>query len=206
MIVDLKNVRLSFPHLIEPRPDTFGNSAPRWTASFLINPESEEWEKVEKAIKQKAKETWEDKSEAILKSLKTKSNQRFWGDGDEKLNKQGEPYDGYVGVKYVTTSKTAKVGTIPPQIIDKQAKVVDPNNQVAYVEAAKELYAGCYVNAVIKIWAHKGNESNKWSDGIKAELLALQFAADGERFGGNSDPDVSSMFAPVKKELPAFLG
>jgi hypothetical protein len=41
------------------------------------------------------------------------------------------------------------------------------------------IYAGCYVNATIRLWA----QDNKWGKRVNAELRAVQFLKDGESFG-----------------------
>lgn len=43
-------------------------------------------------------------------------------------------------------------------------------------EADCKIYAGCYVNAKIALWA----QDNKFGKRINAELIAIQFAGDGE--------------------------
>jgi hypothetical protein len=41
-------------------------------------------------------------------------------------------------------------------------------------------YAGCFVNAVVELWA----QDNQYGKRINASLGGVQFAADGDAFGG----------------------
>ena len=40
-------------------------------------------------------------------------------------------------------------------------------------------YAGCYVNAIVELWGQK----NQYGERVNANLLAVQFAKDGDPFG-----------------------
>lgn len=66
----------------------------------------------------------------------------------------------------------------------------DANNR----EIAEEddvLYAGCYVNVVFRLWA----QNNGFGKRINANLLGVQFAADGERMDTAVRPDLDDVFA-----------
>lgn len=59
------------------------------------------------------------------------------------------------------------------------------------------LYSGCYVNVLIRPWP----QNNSWGKRVNANLLAVQFVRDGERFSGVARPDVSSVFDDVSGEF-----
>lgn len=59
------------------------------------------------------------------------------------------------------------------------------------------IYSGCYVNVLIRPWA----QNNKWGKRVNANLLAVQFVRDGERFSGVSRPDVAEVFDDVSGEF-----
>jgi hypothetical protein len=78
------------------------------------------------------------------------------------------------------------------------------------------MYGGCRVNAAIKPWL----QVNKHGNGIRCDLIALQFAGDDTAFGEGA-VDASNMFgavmngagfgaapaaAPAMPGLPSFLG
>ena len=50
------------------------------------------------------------------------------------------------------------------------------------------LYSGCYVNIQINIWA----QNNVHGKRVNCELLAVQFAGDGDSFGGGASVDASA--------------
>jgi len=46
-------------------------------------------------------------------------------------------------------------------------------------ENDNRIYAGCYVNAIVVLWA----QNNNYGKRINANLLGVQFVADGSPFG-----------------------
>ena len=54
-------------------------------------------------------------------------------------------------------------------------------------------YSGCYVNAIIDIWA----QDNQWGRRINATLTGVQFVRDGEAFGGGAAPAAAEEFGVV---------
>jgi hypothetical protein len=66
--------------------------------------------------------------------------------------------------------------------------VMRANKDEVFDEESNPIYAGCYVNAKVKLWAQNNTDGGKR---VNAELVAIQFAKDGERIGGS---------APVSRE------
>lgn len=90
--------------------------------------------------------------------------------GDERVNKDGEPYAGYAGKFFVT----AKCGEkYPPRIVDKFGKPIEE----------KEMYGGCYVRAQIVARPYAFGKNH----GVRFLLLQVMKVDEGERFGGISD-------------------
>lgn len=56
------------------------------------------------------------------------------------------------------------------------------NKEVIKSEDDCEIYSGCFVNAKINLWAQK----NTYGKRINCELIAIQFASDGEALDGVS--------------------
>ncbi len=81
-------------------------------------------------------------------------------DGDEI------DYDGYAGCMSVKAS-TAK----RPIVIGKDKSPLSEDDNV--------IYSGCYVNAIISLWA----QNNGFGKRINASLEGVQFAKDGSPFG-----------------------
>lgn len=158
----LNNVRLSFPELWEAKPFEPG-AKPRFDATFLIEPGSANDKTVREAIKEAAQEAWGKKADAMLKSFEGNSNKHCYLDGDSKPD-----YDGYEGMMYLACHTTAR-----PLVIDRDKSLL--------AEEDGRPYAGCYVNATLEIYA----QSKKYP-GIRASFNAVQFAGDGDAFGGGT--------------------
>jgi hypothetical protein len=68
-------------------------------------------------------------------------------------------------------------------------------------QLARAMYGGCRVNAAIKPWPQKNTHGN----GIRCDLIALQFHKDDTAFGEGGSPDVTAMFGAVTA-APAMFG
>lgn len=170
--VMLKNVRLSFPDLFQPKSFD-GQTDPKYGASFLIEKEGENYDKIINAMKLVATEKWGKAADKAYAQL-TKSGKVFLSDGDDK------EYDGYKDM-YVVGARSHN----RPLVIDKDKTVLDSTDG--------KPYSGCYVNASIEVWA----QDNKWGKRINAQLRGVQFFADGEPFsgGGAASADEFDAFA-----------
>ena len=172
--VKLKNVRLSFPHLFKPQagqPDDNGNPGKaRYNASFINEANNqfaaENERAVLKAIEDVKKAKWGDKIPKI------KAEKLCWRDGDE------ESYDGYEGNWYLSSASPG----------DKKAPLLRDRRRNQVKEEDGLLYGGCYVNAIVTIWAQ---DDANYGKRINAVLEGVQFVAHGEAFGnaGISDDD-----------------
>lgn len=163
--VKLLNVRLSFPDIFEAVQ--FDGAGPfRYRASFLIEPNSANHKAVIAAMKEVANEEWKDKADAVLKKAADDSKTRLLVDGNTK------EYDGYKDMMCLSASRDQTKGR--PLIIDK--------NKEPLAQVDGKPYAGCYVNATVELWP----QNNKWGKCIRAQLLALQFAKDGDAFSAGS--------------------
>lgn len=175
MKVVLKNVRVAFPSLFEP--DSIDGGDERYGAKFIFEPKSPNTKLVRDAMNAVALEKWEKKGAATLAALKKKD--KLCLKEEPYANKDGEPYDGFDGAFWVSTSNEAM-----PSIKDR-------NNAQLTAKSGKP-YAGCYVNIVVDIWA----QDNKFGQRINAKLLGVQFVKDGDAFGGGarfSDDDFDDL-------------
>ena len=96
-----------------------------------------------------------------LKGAKLKADKICLRDGDQ------ETYDGYEGCMSFKASNGRR-----PLVIDR--------DRTPLTEDDGKPYAGCYVNATVELWA----QNNQYGKRINANLLGVQFVADGESFGG----------------------
>lgn len=159
----LRDVRISFPVLWEPRGFNDSEENKRYSATFIFPPDSPAIAEIKKAMMEVAKERWKEKAGAIAKSLKAQ-NKIPVHSGDEK----GE-VDGFAGMYYINTSSVTK-----PLVVDERRNELRPDSG--------KPYGGCYVNAAIEIWA----QDNKYGKRINASLRGVQFVRDGDAFSGIS--------------------
>lgn len=176
MNIKLKNVRLSFPHLFKPKAFEEGKE-PSYSANFILDKtkDAAQIKAVKDAINAVAKEKWP-KGLPKMKGICLKSPEP---DGDGNYTVEG--YDD--SVMFVTAGSAKRV-----PIVDR-----DPN--VALAEEDGKPYAGCYVNVSIRLWA----QDNQYGKRVNAQLLAVQFAKDGQPFG-EKPVDPSEEFETVVDE------
>ncbi len=174
----LKGVRLSFPHLWEPTKSV-EDGAEKFRAAFLMDPESnvgkQNVAKLEEAIDEVKTAHWKDKAPKI----KFKEDRYCLRDGNDCVSQEsGDIYQGYENVKVISASNKRR-----PQVVD--------TNKTPLTAADDKPYAGCFVNAVVNIYAI--SDSDKGGNGIFATLEAVQFLRDGEAFGA-APVDIDDVF------------
>ena len=171
MQVKLLNVRIAFANIFEPKQVGDEGEA-RFSAAFVIEPGSENAKKLKAAVEAVGKEKWKDKATAILGELRKKERVCY---KEEPLAKDGVVYDGFEGMHAVNASNKVR-----PTVIDRDKSVL--------VQADGRPYAGCYVNAIIDVWA----QDNKYGKRVNASLAGVQFYADGDAFGGGGVADADA--------------
>jgi len=107
------------------------------------------------------------KAPDILKALRA-SGKVALRNGDEKSH-----YSGFAGNLYISARNAVR-----PTVIDA--------NKSPLTVADGRPYAGCYVNAVIDLWA----QDNAYGKRINASLSGVQFVRDGEAFSGGGAASV----------------
>lgn len=190
-IVYLSNVRLSFPHLVEPQitksPET-GAERKSYNCEILVSPNDPGFAAFMKQCQEIAVQKWAENATTVMQMIQAERKNRCFARGEEKINKKTfKPYDTHVGMMSISAGRDT-----PPQMIQPDGKPIDPANSMAYQAIARSLYAGCRVNVALKPWA----QSNKHGCGIRCDLVALQFAGDDKPFG-EAAPDVSGLFGQV---------
>ena len=183
----LNNVRLSFPQLVEPRASTLNSEAvKKYSADFILTPDHPGFAAFIKSYQTDAVEKWKEHSQQIMAMIQSDRKMRCYAQGNEKINsKTFKPYDGYEGMVCITANNANA-----PQMIKPDGSPT--GNTMEYQQFARKLYGGCYVNAVIKPWL----QENKHGRGIRCDLVAVQFCADGDAFGEGST-DASSLFGAI---------
>lgn len=171
-VVTLKKVRLSFPHLFEPTASV-ENGPKKYRAAFLMDPETPEGKANLKvlgaAFDKAALGVWKTKEKSDKIRAKLDSDRSGVRDGEDATNKEGDVYAGYEGMKFITASNGKN-----PKVLRRDKSVIDSTK-------AAEIYGGCYVNAVVSVWAT--NQEKHGGNGMFATLEIVQYHSKGEPFG-----------------------
>lgn len=124
------------------------------------------------ALLEVANEAMKGKGKPWLDALE--NSKRCHRNGDSRVTRGGDPYEGYEGVWYVAAKSKAR-----PLIIDA--------NKAPLTAADGKPYSGCYANVVIEIYAMVDPKKK----GVHAAIKSVQFVKDGDAFGGGapSSPD-----------------
>ena len=172
MNVTLNNVRLSFPALWEPRKGPDANSKASYQAAFILDKKDNAADiaAVKAAIAAITKETFKGKQPPKI----------CLRDGSEKPDLEG--YGDGVMFIYARSDKR-------PHVIGRKMEAIGPDDGI--------VYAGCYVNATIRLWG----QDNNYGKRINAQLRAIQFVKKGDAFG-DGDIDVMKEFKPLDDESP----
>lgn len=149
----LRNVRVSFPHLFEA-PVINGEEG-KCGATILLH--EEDHAKEIKLLQAEIDELCKTK----FKGKKIPSDKLCLRLGEDKR-------DEYAG--YYALSANSK----------QQIVVLDARANLIADEKKNPIYAGCYVNAKVSLWAM----DNQFGKRVCANLVAIQFAGDGEPFDG----------------------
>jgi hypothetical protein len=196
-IIYLSNVRLSFPHIIEPQRtmnEQTGKEKISFNAEFIMPMDHVGLQQFLKAYAALALDKWKDNATAIMGMIQNERRLRCFGKGEEKINKKTFlPYDGYAGQCYITAGRDT-----PPQLIGADGTPIDAGNTMAFQATARAMYGGCFVNAAVKPWL----QDNQYGRGVRCDLVAVQFAGNGEPFGAGAT-DVSGIFGAVATQPAA---
>jgi hypothetical protein len=166
MKVKLSNVRLAFPALFEAK-SVGGEGDPRFSAAFVIAPNSANAKALADAIIQVAKEKWADKAAGILKELKSKG--RVCYKESPLTSSDGDVYDGFEDMHALNTSSKTR-----PLILDR--------DKTPLTASDGKIYAGCFVNVSLDLWP----QDNQYGKRVNASLKGVQFLQDGDAFGGGA--------------------
>ena len=159
----LKDVRLAFPNLFEAKAAKAGDPL-KYSAAFLLARNHPQLAELQTAIFAVGTTKWGAKAADILKSLKA-GDRLCVRDGDVKSE-----FPGYAGNYFINASNDVR-----PLVLGG-----GPDGRAPVTAADGKLYSGCYVNAIIDLWA----QDNKHGKRINASLLGVQFLRDGDRLAG----------------------
>lgn len=185
MKVKLLDVRIAFCQSLFEAEQYQGKGPFRHSSTFLIVPGSANDKAIEAAILAAATEKWPKKAAAMIESMRGNSNKFCYQKGDLK------DYDGFQGMMSLAGHRKQQDGAPDVFDITKDPQTGRPRR---IGKGEGKPYAGCYVNAVLDIYAQDGENS-----GMRCGLLGVQFLRDGDSFGGAGrvkDDDFESIDAP----------
>lgn len=162
----LENVRLSFPHLFEAQEF---QGKYRYSATLLVPADGAVKKQVDAEIMRVATEKWQGKAKSVLEDVLPNKKECCWIKGERKGD-----YDGYAGTWALTAYRKQSDGR--PLVFDQ--------GKHPLAEKDGKPYAGCYVDALVEIYAQDSKESG--GKGIRCALLGVQFRADGDAFAAGS--------------------
>lgn len=177
-IVQLKHVRIAFIDDLFTPAQYEGQGDFRHTATFIVEPGSANDKAIQAAISAEAASAWGKKAEAFLEDMRTNKNKFSYI--KNKKDKSGEVYDGFEDRYALSAVRKQKDGA-PLFLHNVKDPVTGKAQRLTGTEGI--IYAGCYVNAKVEMWAQSGTYS-----GIRCGLLGVQFDAPGDSFGGASRP------------------
>lgn len=155
----LKNVRLCYPALFEPKPVARGETKTAWQCVALLD---EDYDL--KPLHAALKAAMVDKFGEVIKLPAAKNPIKPAGERD---------YQGFEdGMHYISLSNKFN----QPPCVDRMGRpVTDPD----------VFYSGCRVNIYVNAYAWNNDKGGK---GVSFGLNAVQFAGDDERLDGRRDP------------------
>ena len=155
--IPMANVRLSYPHLwVAQRFDEANDKeGPKFSATLIFPKGGDIHEVIAAGIKRVITSMWPEGRPASLKHC--------LNDGATRADKDGYSAD----VMFINASSADRF------------TVIDRNKRPLVASDGKP-YAGCYVNAIVRLWP----QDNKFGKRVNAQPLGVQFWRDGDAFGG----------------------
>ena len=169
MKVTLKRVRLSFPNLHVARAfRNEENAVKTFSCTLLLDPQRD----------REQMKTLQDAVENAMKDIDLKHQAHpVLGEGESQIDKKtGEVVQGYEGMWFLKCKRGEDQG--PPAVYDRYKRTVSPENN-----NLDQVYAGCYVNAQVDITSFTNPKHGGF---VRANILGMKFAADGDSFGGGA--------------------
>lgn len=166
MKVRITKTRLAFAQLFDAKA-VDGEGDPRYSAAFILDPNSPDIAAIEAAEKAVAKEKFGEKWEGVLKKLKDEKRTAF--SRKPRTNAAGEVYAGFDGMFSLNASNKAR-----PTVVDR--------DKTHLAKSDGKPYSGCYVEALVEFWA----QDNQYGRRINCTLRGVRFLEHGDSFGGGA--------------------
>lgn len=166
--VFLRDCRISFPALDEPKPQMMGGD-PKYEVTALMAPDSEACKQLKAAVIQVAREGFGQQADRMLAAPGFSPVRS--GDDREKIPA------GYAGMFYVTAKSKQR-----PDLRDSNPQIIitDPR------EIKEKFVGGYHCNLYVEVYSYQAKAPSGAiiKSGIATTLLGVQFAAYDHPFGG----------------------
>ena len=159
----IKNVRLSYPHLFKAWAKNPDKETPKYSGRFLMDKDTHAADI--KALGAHIARLMQEHFKGRIPADKL-----FMRDGKDTAKPEQE------NSWLIAASESRR-----PDVINRDKSRINEEDDI--------VNAGCYVNVLIRPWA----QDNKFGKRINANLVAVQFVRDGERFG-QARPDINEHF------------
>ena len=175
MKIMITNARIAFAHGLFTASALEEGQQPKYGADFIIQDDSVVTEikadksKVKTTMKEAmltvANEAWKGKGASMLEDLE--ASKKCYRNGNKRVNKSGDTYEGFEDHWYVTAKSASRPGTY-----NRDRSPVTKDDGV--------IYSGCYVTVIFDLYANTDPKRK----GVFAGLTGVQFIKDGDSFGG----------------------
>ncbi len=210
-VIFLSDVRLSFPHIAEPQKqinEQTGKERISYNCEFIMPQNHPGFAQFWTLYQKMMTEAFAEHAGTVMQMIQNDRKLRGFGMGSEKSTRR--PSSPTTGTMATCSSRPAAIACADHPA---DGNPVDPANTMACVQLARRLYGGCRVNAAVKPWVQK----NKHGNGIRFDLVAVQFLRDDVAFGEGA-VDVTGLFGQVAPQagpsaagmqaptMPGFMG
>ncbi len=169
----------AFPSLFVPSKMEGSAGNPRYTAAFHIAADDAGLEELKTLISELSRSEVRKPADIEGGSNCPLSN------GNNNINRDGQIYRGSENTFILKAARQEKQNA--PAVVKKIKGAVLPATE-------NEVYAGCYVNAIVDIYVLKANPGKQIAGRVCATIVSVMFAKDGERFGGGGSVAADSDF------------
>ncbi len=177
----LKLVRTSYLYVFEPYKGD-DDSKGSYCSHLLFAPTHAQAPEVNAAIVEVGQQFWKDEWPQVLEELRGKDRLCLHRG---EVGKPGQA--AYKGMLYLSSNNRNR-----PTVVDGNRNPLSAKDGI--------VYSGCWVNAIVSIWAQ---QSPKWGKRINCELNGIQFARDDERLSGGGRAAAAEEFGVAGADADA---
>lgn len=164
-VIRVREAILGFPSLDEPSTAIgYEDAEPKYKADFILDPSKPEHKK---SLIETKEENLRIRKAFDLMDPDDCEPQKFLLKGDKNKGKNGEVYEGYAGMFYVSGKSIDPV----------RCRYRNNKTDMTKEEIKKYLYGGAIVNATFGLYLQKNKKA------VRCGLRTIQFVRDGDRFG-----------------------